>query len=267
MKVQASLAPFRLHSHGTRFLLLLLVAGWSLGTWSMGARASLPDFDVLDELLLQNVRNGFVDYDGLAADKRFPELVEQFGGASPAILDTADGGLAFYMNAYNVLAIQGILTGSSPDSWWGRRKFFRGRKFELLGETTTLETLEHERIATFGDPRIHFAIVCASLSCPRLSSRAYRPELINVQLHDAARRFINDASRNRFDAERRIAFVSMIFDWYAADFEKAGGSVQRYIARFVDDAEVQEALRADKFELRYEEYDWNLNGHFGNTPR
>jgi len=262
MKDKAALAPFRFHSHGLRFALMLLLTAWSLG-----ARASVPDFDALDELLLQNVRNGFVDYDGFAADSRFPQLVQQFGAATPMVLDAADGGLSFYVNAYNVLAIQGILSGSSPDSWWGRRKFFRGRKFELLGESITLEALEHDRVAAFGDPRIHFALVCASLSCPRLSSRVYRAELINVQLHDAARRFINDPSRNRFDVERRIAFVSMIFDWYAADFAKAGGSVQRYIARFVDDAEVQEALRADEFELRYEDYDWNLNGQFGNTPR
>jgi hypothetical protein len=262
MNDQASLAPPRLLSYGTRLLLTLLLTVWSFGT-----HASAPDFDSLDQLLLQNVRNGFVDYDGLAADTRFPQLVEQFGTASAAITDTPDDGLSFYVNAYNVLAIQGILEGSSPDSWWGRRKFFRGRDFQLLGGPITLETLEHERIAAFGDPRIHFALVCASLSCPRLASHAYRPELVNTQLHDAARRFINDPSRNRFDVERRIAFVSMIFDWYAADFEKAGGSVQRYIARFVDDAEAQEALRADEFELRYEEYDWNLNGHYGNAPR
>jgi len=262
MNDQASLAPLRFHRHGIRLSLILL-----LTLWSIGGHASSPDFDLLNELLLQNVRNGFVDYNGLAADPRFPVLVEQFGSASAAMLDAQDGGLSFYINAYNVLAIDGILNGSSPDSWWGRRKFFRGRTFELLGEPIALETLEHERIAAFGDPRVHFAIVCASLSCPRLSSHAYRPELINTQLHDAAQRFINDPSRNRFDVERRIAFVSMIFDWYAADFEKAGGSVQRYIARFVDDAEAQEALRAEEFELRYEEYDWNLNGHFGNTPR
>lgn len=221
-----------------------------------------PDFATFDELLLQNVHNGFVEYDGFATDDRFAAFVEQLGTSSPATIEGPDGGLAFYVNAYNALAIQGILNGQSPSSWWGRSKFFKRQKFRMLGEEITLEALEHERIAALGDPRIHFAIVCASLSCPRLSSRAYQSDLINVQLHDAANRFINDPTRNRFDLDRRIAFLSKIFDWYADDFSQAGGSVQRYLARFVDNAEIQEALRADEFELRYIEYDWNLNGHY-----
>lgn len=234
-------------------------------TANIDALANTPDFAVFDELLLQNVRNGFIDYDGFAADERFGVFVEWIGAGSPVLADGPDDGLAFYINAYNALAIQGILNGKSPGSWWGRQKFFKRQKFTVLGEEISLETLEHERIAALGDPRIHFAIVCASLSCPRLSSHAYQAEQINVQLHDAAHRFINDPTRNRFDLERRIAFISMIFEWYSDDFEQAGGSVQRYLARFVEDAEVQEALRADEFELRYIEYDWNLNGYFSRT--
>jgi len=257
MKNTSSRPPY----HPFIACLLLVIAL----TASAGVLANAPNFEVFDELLLQNVRNGFVDYDGLAADERFGAFVEQLGAGSPALANGPDKGLAFYINAYNALAIQGILNGQSPASRWGRQKFFKRQKFTVLGEKINLETLEHERIANQGDPRIHFAIVCASLSCPRLSSHAYEPKQINVQLHDAAHRFINDPTRNRFDLDRRIAFLSMIFDWYADDFEQAGGSVQRYLARFVDDAAVQEALRADEFELRYIEYDWNLNGYFSRT--
>ncbi|MFQ5633851.1 MAG: DUF547 domain-containing protein [Gammaproteobacteria bacterium] len=242
--------------------LVIFLACSALLAWNCGAQELAPNFDAFDELLLQNVRNGFVDYNGFAADERFADVVERIGAGSPAAAAGPDSGLAFYINAYNALAIEGILKGRSPDSWWGRRGFFKRQKFLVLGEKISLETLEHERIIPLGDPRIHFAIVCASLSCPRLSSHAYRPDRLNVQLHDAARSFINDPTRNLFDIDRRIAFVSRIFDWYAEDFAKAGGSVQRYIARFVDNAEVQEALRGEEFELRYFEYDWHLNGHF-----
>lgn len=244
---------------------LITCACAALLAFSVGAPASTPDFLLFDELLLQNVRNGYVDYDGFAADDRFGDFVAQIGASPATAVAGPDAGLAFYINAYNALAIQGILNGQSPASWWGRRKFFKRQQFTVLGQQVSLETLEHERIASRGDPRIHFAIVCASMSCPRLSSRAYQVEQINVQLHDAAHRFINDPTRNRFDLERRIAFLSMIFDWYSADFAKAGGSVQRYLARFVDDAEVQEALRAEEFELRYVEYDWNLNGFYSRS--
>ncbi len=226
------------------------------------ARAQLPDYDVLDEILARNVRNGFVDYDGIAAEPRLTEFLAQLDATRSADLVSSDTSLAFYINAYNVLAIQGILDGQSPSSWWGRRKFFQKQKFNVLGEQISLETLEHEYIIPLGEQRIHFALVCASISCPRLSSRAYRPESLNLQLHEAARRFINDPARNRFDAERQIAFVSKIFEWYEGDFSAAGGSLQRYLARFVADAAAEDALRKNEFEIRFIDYDWSLNGRY-----
>lgn len=240
---------------------LIAMAIFSAGA-SESAAADLPDFELYDEILLQNVRNGFVDYDQLAADARFDSFVEQLGSTDIAPPATDDERLALYINAYNAFTIKGIVNGLSPESWWSRRTFFKRQKYLLGGEEISLEALEKDRIIPIGDPRIHFAIVCASLSCPRLSANAYQSATIDVQLHDAAKHFINDATRNRFDLERRIAFLSKIFEWYADDFEVAGGSIQRYLARFVDDAQVQDALRRDEFELRYLEYDWNLNGRF-----
>ena len=228
-------------------------------------RAQLPDYDALDEILARNVRNGFVDYDGISTEPKLDEFIGQLGTTPKTVLATGRAELAFYINAYNVLAIKGILDGHSPSGWWGRRKFFRQQKFAVLGETLNLETLEHERIMSPGEPRIHFAIVCASMSCPRLSSTAYRPESLDTELHEAAAQFINDPTRNRFDTKRRIAFLSKIFEWYGDDFIKAGGSLQRYIARFVSDAEIQDTLRQDAFQIRFVDYDWNLNGRYGDN--
>ncbi|MDH3509318.1 MAG: DUF547 domain-containing protein [Gammaproteobacteria bacterium] len=240
---------------------LTVMAILSAGTSALSA-ANLPAFELYDEILLQNVRNGFVDYDQLAADTRFDAFIEQLGSTDIAPPETDDERLALYINAYNAFTIQGIVSGYSPESWWSRRTFFKRQKYLLGGEEISLEAIEHDRIIQIGDPRIHFALVCASLSCPRLSANAYQSATIDVQLHDAAKRFINDTTRNRFDLERRIAFLSKIFEWYAEDFEVAGGSIQRYLARFIDDAQVQDSLRRDEFELRYLEYDWNLNGRF-----
>ena len=247
---------------GSPLTILCLIAMTHSVVVCSASAANLPDFALYDEILLQNVRNGFVDYDRFATDARFASFIEKLGSANIGPLDTDEERLALYINAYNAFAIQGILNGESPDSWWSRRSFFKGQKYLLNGELIGLETLEHERIIPIGDPRMHFAIVCASLSCPRLSSHAYVGESINLQLHDATKLFINDSTRNRFDLDRRIAFLSKIFEWYADDFEAAGGSTQRYLARFVDDAQVQDALRRDEFEIRYLEYDWNLNGRF-----
>ena len=243
------------------FCLLLANCLFSAAAVS-SAQANTPDYDILDDILARNVRNGFVDYDGIASEPRFGEFLEQLATTRATDLTAPGEELAFYINAYNFLAIQGILNGRSPSSWWGRRKFFRQQEFNVLGEMISLDTIEHERIGALGERRTHFAIVCASMSCPRLSSRAYRPESLNSQLHDAAKRFINDPTRNRFDPERRIAFLSKIFEWYADDFVAAGGSLQRYLARFVSDAAVQDVLRKDEFEIRTVDYDWDLNGHY-----
>ena len=239
-------------------LVIALVTALAIST----AQAGMPDYDALDEILARNVRNGFVDYDGIAAEPHFDEFINEIGATRPVDLTSDEARLAFYINAYNTLAIKGILDGRSPSSWWGRRKFFKSQEHNVLGETISLETLEHERLGALGEQRIHFAIVCASMSCPRLSSKAYRPESLNTQLHDAAKRFINDPTRNRFDPERRIAFLSKIFAWYADDFIAAGGSLQGYLTRFVSAAKAQDLLRQDEFEIRFVDYDWNLNGRF-----
>jgi len=228
---------------------------------------NLPDYSLLDELLLENVRNGFVDYDGFRADARFQQFIDQIGTADPNLLSDKNQKLAFYINAYNALAIDGIINGESPESRWSRRKFFRSTEYTVLGEQLTLDDIEKEKIHTLGDARIHFAIVCASLSCPRLSNRAYTPERVDYQLHDAAQKFINDPTRNRYGLERSTAFLSMIFKWYGDDFGAAGGSIQRYISRFADDPKVADALREEKFDIRYLDYDWNLNGHMTDNSK
>jgi hypothetical protein len=222
--------------------------------------AAAPDYALLDDLLLSHVRDGFVDYDGLALDNRLDRFVEQLGTTSPESLTEPTARKAFYINAYNVIAIRGILDGQSPRSLFGRSRFFKRMRFDVLGEQLSLEDIEHGRLRTMGDARIHFAIVCASLSCPRLSNRAYLPETLDAQLDAAAERFLNDPTRNVFDAGRRVAFVSKIFDWFAADFVADAGSVQAYMARYVRDQSSARLLRSDSFELRHQAYDWNLNG-------
>jgi hypothetical protein len=223
-------------------------------------RAAAPDYAILEEALLQNVRNGYVDYDGLAANPKFAAFV---AGLGTATAPTERGeALAFYINAYNALAIQGILEGYSPDSFFGRRRYFGSVKFPLAGARVTLEEIEKERLRPMGDPRIHFAIVCGSLSCPRLSNHAYLPATVDAQLDAAARRFVNDVTRNRFDIPQKTAFVSRIFDWYRGEFEAAAGGVPAYLARYVDEPATRATLLEGRLAVRYLEYDWALNGRF-----
>jgi hypothetical protein len=223
--------------------------------------AGMPDYGLLDEALLQNVRNGYVDYDGLKASPGFAEFLRQLA-AKPDGIESPGAQLAYYINAYNAFAISAILDGYSPATRMGRYRYFKSARFKLGGDDITLEQIEQQHIRPQGDPRIHFAIVCASISCPRLSNRAYLPDTLDAQLEDAAQRFINDVTRNRFDISQKTAFVSEIFDWFGDDFGKAAGSLPGYLARYVQEPAARAALTEGRLAIRHLPYDWDLNGRY-----
>ena len=120
--------------------------------------------------------------------------------------------------------------------------------------------LERSIIIPLGEPRIHFAINCASGSCPKLLSEAYQAEKLEQQLEIVTKDFINDSTRNEFDRDKKIARLSKIFDWFKTDFSDHSGSVQKYIAQYVDDPALAEELRNESYKIKYLKYDWSLNG-------
>jgi hypothetical protein len=250
---------FRLQNLMPGFRMAGLLAGLLLAWGS--SQAAAPDHSDFNSVLLRNVQRGFVDYAGIRADPAFARFLASLGETgSTEVADSRSRG-ALLINAYNAFAIQGILDGYSPSSWLGRYSYFKRRKYQLMGEPVTLHELETRQLMPLRDPRIHFAIVCASISCPRLSSRAYAPDKLEEQLDTAARAFINDNTRNRYDVQRKIAFVSRIFDWYGEEFARTSGSVQKYIAAYVNDPAAAALLVADGFELKFVPYDWELNGN------
>ncbi len=210
--------------------------------------------------LRAHVRNGQVDYPGLAADARFSAYVRDLDRINPDELGTREQRLAFWINAYNALAIQGILLGDSPFTTTGKYGYFVRRTYRVGGGELNLWGLEHRLLIPLGEPRVHFAINCASWSCPTLQNRAYTAEELDERLEEAARQFVSDPGRNRFDRERKVARLSMIFKWYDDEFERAAGSVQRYVARYVDDAALAHQLEQGGYTVEYLPYDWSLNG-------
>jgi hypothetical protein len=220
-----------------------------------------------DEVLMANVSDGWVDYNGIAADRRFAAYVQGLERIDAQKFSTRDERLAFWINAYNALAIQGILNGSSPRSFFGKIGFFYNDKYRVGGLATNLYDLEHKILRPLGEPRIHFAIVCASKSCPLLRAEAYAPGRLNEQLEEGARRFINDPSRNRFDREKKVAHLSKIFDWFDEDFAQHSGSVARYVARYVSDPALAEELAAGHYKIKHLDYLWDLNGVSVTNPK
>jgi len=211
-----------------------------------------------DRALHRHVQDGAVDYPALAGDADFGAYLASL--PPPAALGSRAEKLVYYMNAYNALAIQGILDGLSPASFLGRVRFFKLKDWKLDGREINLYDLERELIIPLGEPRIHFSIVCASHSCPKLRSEAYTPEQLEAQLEENARAFINDPARNRFERGPRVAHLSEIFKWYEEDFSKAAGSVQKYLAKYVRDPEAARDLAAERYAIEWIDYDWSLNG-------
>ena len=182
--------------------------------------------------------------------------------------------LALLINAYNAFTVELILTrypdlksikdlGSFVQSPW-KKKFF-----QLLGQERSLDEVEHEMIrapGVFDDPRIHVAVVCASIGCPMLRNEAFVAERLDTQLDDAMRRFLADRSRNRFDTGTGTLFASKIFDWYRKDFErghKGYDSLQTLFARHAEllaaTPQAQAEIRGGRYKLAYLDYDWALN--------
>ncbi len=214
-----------------------------------------------DHVLRDHVREGVVDYPGILFDVRFDDYTQQLAQVESETLPTRADRLAFWINAYNAMAIRTVLEGELPVGWYGKYRFFDAREHRVGGFWTNLEDLEEKRLtAEFHEPRITFAIVDASRSAPNLASHAYRAETLDEDLDRAAREFINDPTKNRFDRVESTAYLSRIFKWHRKEFESQGESLLRYIARYVDDPELARLLKTKPFTIRFLPYDRGLNG-------
>jgi hypothetical protein len=118
----------------------------------------------------------------------------------------------------------------------------------------------------YDDPRVHVAVVCASIGCPMLRNEAFVPERLDAQLEDAMRRFLSDRTRNRYDPRSRRLELSRIFDWYGKDFEKGHkgyasvkGTAAKYADLLADKTEDRAVVREQKADVGFLEYDWSLN--------
>ena len=185
--------------------------------------------------------------------------------------------LAFLINAYNAYTVELVLTrypdlksikdlGSFVQSPW-KKKFFR-----LFGAERSLDDVEHGLIrapGVFDDPRIHAAVVCASIGCPMLRNEAFvgtSAGRLDAQLDDGLRRFLSDRTLNRFDASAGTLQVSKLFDWYRKDFEQGHRGFDSLQTMFARSAEVladtpaaQAEIRAGRARIVFLDYDWSLN--------
>ncbi len=214
-----------------------------------------------DAVLETHVKDGVVDYPGVAKDTRFPTYLDQLNRVDPNGLPGRLDRLAFWINAYNAFAMQGILDGYSPLTKIGQWRYFIGKQYQVGGESINLYDLEKKLlIPDFREPRIHFAIVCASQSCPKLRSDSFTADRLDAQLEENARAFVNDPTKNRFDRENRVAYLSKIFEWFEPDFRAHGEALLNYVRRYVGDPELAADLATQPYRIEFLDYDWHLNG-------
>jgi hypothetical protein len=157
---------------------------------------------------------------------------------------------AYWINAYNAFTVQLVLDNYPIKSIKDISEPWGQMFFKIGGKSMSLERIEHEILRPMGDPRIHFAIVCASESCPKLLNYAYESETLNDQLDQAAKEFINDASKNSLTASEIT--ISKIFKWFKSDFPKGDAFIS-----YLNSYSVVKLFPETK--INYQNYNWSLN--------
>jgi len=263
----------------------LLVAGAILLGGVVEAQDTAASFfdqehTVWNALLQEHVHEGgLVDYAGLQRDRnQFNLYISSLEGVSPKQFRGWTGSQreAFWINAYNAYAIQLVLDNYPVDSIKDMGGFFSSvfdkryiplqklvnvdprakasRKKELsLGE------LEHEILFPISSkPLFHFAVVCASTSCPMLRAEAYTGEKLEEQLQDQARTFLADRKRNNTVISDGKLRISKIFDWAEDELDTYPGGIRKLLLDFGPSSLVGDKALA-KVKLKYRDYDWSLN--------
>ena len=271
-----------------RFATFLLLAAASFGVSAQAAfDTTHKAWDVLVKKHVVVLRGGQasqVNYDGFRADEAaLKAYTDSLSKVTEAEFDKwpREERMAFLINAYNAFTVVKILQkypnlksirdfgGLIGNPW--KDKFFK-----LFGHDSYLDEVEHEMLrkrGAYDEPRVHFAVNCASVGCPMLREEAYVGARLDAQLEEQAKRFLSDRTRNRFNAERGALDVSKIFDWYKTDWTsslkgigkdaKPIESLEQYFSRYAsllsDKPEEQKRIAEGKLPVRYLDYDWNLN--------
>lgn len=245
-----------------------------LNSQSLHAASFDQKHTLWDELVQAHVRDkgsfSQVDYKAIIAEKaKLNRYLNSISNIPRADFNrwSRDQRLAFLINAYNAFTVKLIVDhypvksikdiGSLFTNSW-KKKFFK-----LFGQQTHLDYIEHDLIrgnSEFSEPRIHFAVVCASIGCPKLPAKAFTANNLETLLESGTIAFLSDTSRNRYVANKRKLQLSKIFDWYGKDFVPKYGSVQSFVAKYVTQDPAEQALITNKkVSLGFLDYDWSLN--------
>lgn len=234
-----------------RVFLAFLALTVSLHSYAQTATAFFTEADAFFQ---QHVNaSGRVDYAAIQQDDRFRSLLEQVAQLNPAGWPETER-KAFYLNAYNLLVIQGALNHYPLASVQDVTRFFDAEDYTVSGKAVSLNGLEKETLfKEFPDARLHFVLVCGALGCPPLIGQAYFPAQLDEQIERQTRIALDNPAFIQVNDSSQTVGLSQIFRWYGQDFGKNEADILAYINRYRS----QPLPAAAK--IKYYPYDWSLN--------
>lgn len=239
--------------------LLLVINLLFLSTNGVAEEPDWTSYQTVLNHLKPGLKNGValiqVDYQAIKTNGSLDKVYQELSTFKLERLTNRKEKLSFYINAYNILALKKVLdhwpTESIKDSGSLFSPVWDKPAGSLGDETVSLGQVEHKILRPMGEPRIHLAIVCASVSCPDLRNEPYIAAKLNDQLDDQSRQFLNNKGKGLV-IEKNTIRISKIFDWFEEDFEASDG-VRAFINRYKND------LPALKIKANIP-YDWAING-------
>ncbi|ALJ05067.1 hypothetical protein APS56_07970 [Pseudalgibacter alginicilyticus] len=234
--------------YGLYFLITIL----SISAFSSNKTARTFDHSIWNNLLQKHVsENGQVNYKGFKSNiNLLQQYITTLSNTTPNETWNKNEKLAYWINAYNALTVDLILQNYPVKSIKNIDKPWDQRLWKLGNKWYNLNDIEHDILRNMNEPRIHFAIVCASFSCPKLQNEAYIASNIEQQLTKATYEFLNDHNKNSI-SENNLE-LSKIFQWFAKDF-KQNSSLIDFLNKYSD---IRISKNAKK---RFKDYNWNLN--------
>ncbi|MEZ6063535.1 MAG: DUF547 domain-containing protein [Planctomycetaceae bacterium] len=228
------------------------------------------DHSAWNELLRTYVDDdGLVNYSGWKSStsdrRKLQDYLSTLSAADPVATCPTDARLAFWINAYNAVTIEGILREYPTSSIRNHLpqvlgyNIWKDLKLYVDGQPFSLEQIEHQKLRTMHEPRIHFAIVCASMGCPRLLNSAYTADEIQNQLDENARDFFRRPSNFRYDQASKTFYLSSILKWFATDFGSHRRAQLKTISAWLPSEESRKAAVGGDVGVSFSDYDWNLN--------
>lgn len=203
---------------------------------------------------------GRVDFEGVRADPgnldAYLDCVAGYGPlSSPRDFETRAQRLAYYLNAYNALAMRKVIEFGIPDRITGLRKlrFFRLSRVRVSGERMSLYTLENDYIRSEGDPRIHFALNCMAASCPRLPREPFSASTLDRDLDQLTRKFFAERRNLRVEHEEQTVWATELLDFFPEDFLAEAPTLIDYVNRYID-PDIPPG-----YSVEFIDYDWSVN--------